>query len=170
MTNVVVTNPTCSGAVITFTASPDATGYELWVDGSMKVSNFVSGGGWTPPNSASHSYVIRALKSTCHADSIPVAFTVTNVTPPRVTDSLMITKSGNNMLLQWALILSPGVVDYYEVGRFFPPVGSNPPVFDRVIGTASGQVNGIQVDINGEPGSAMYQVRAVKGTCHGPWN
>jgi len=29
----------------------------------------------------------------------------------------MITKSGNNMLLQWALILSPGVVDYYEVGR-----------------------------------------------------
>ncbi len=112
--------------------------------------------------------MVRRIKNTCFADSVPVSFTVTKLTPPRVTDTLMVTKSGNILLLSWDLILPASVVDYYEVGRFIPQE-SGPPVFDTVIGTASGQVNGIQVSLNGEPASAMYLVRAVKGTCNGPW-
>jgi hypothetical protein len=169
-TSVSVTNPDCSGAMITFTDSPDAQSYELLVDGTAVVTPFVSGGMYTPADGLAHNYVVRAIKNACHADSAPVAFAVTNLTPPRVTDSLMVTKSGNNMLLSWALILPASVVDRYEVGRFSPPVQpGDPPVFEAVIGTATGQVNGIQVDLNGEPSSALYLVRAVKGTCYGPW-
>ena len=168
VTDVVVDNPDCTGARITFTSSPTALGYELWVDGTLKVSDFVSGGRYTPADGSIHSYVVRAVRNTCFTDSAPVAFAVVNLTPPRVTDSLMVTKSGNNMLLAWALILPANVVDYYQVGRFIPQP-SGPPLFDTVIGTASGQVNGIQVSLNGEPANAMYLVRAVKGTCYGPW-
>ncbi len=169
-TNVTVTNPDCSGAFVTFTASIDATSYELWVDGNLIGPAVAAGTSYTPADGLAHNYVVRAIKNACHADSAPVAFAVTNLTPPRVTDSLMVTKSGNNMLLSWALILPASVVDHYEVGRFSPPVQpGDPPVFEAVIGTATGQVNGIQVDLNGEPSSALYLVRAVKGTCYGPW-
>ncbi len=167
VTNVLVTNPDCTGALITFTAS-GAQSYELWVDSVLIGPAAPAGTSYTPADGAIHNYVIRAINNTCHADSAPVSFAVTNLTPPRVTDSLMLTKVGNNMLLSWALILPATVVDYYEVGRFLPQAGG-PPIFDAVIGTASGQVDGIQVTLSGEPANANYLVRAVKGNCRGPW-
>jgi parallel beta-helix repeat protein len=166
-TNVQVTNPDCTGARITFTAS-GAQNYELWVDSVLIGPAVPAGTTYTPPDGAIHNYVIRAINNTCHTDSTPVAYAVVNLTPPRVTDSLMLTKTGNNLLLSWDLILPASVVDYYQVGRFLPQEGG-PPVFNAVIGTASGQVNGIQVSLSGEPASADYLVRAVKGTCYGPW-
>ena len=167
VTNVQVTNPDCTGARVTFTAS-GAQSYELWVDSVLIGPALPTGTSYTPADGAIHSYVIRAIKNTCHADSSPVAYAVVNLTPPRVTDSLMLTKIGNNLLLSWDLILPANVVDYYQVGRFLPQE-AGPPVFDAVIGTASGQVNGIQVSLGGEPANADYLVRAVKGNCYGPW-
>jgi hypothetical protein len=55
-------------------------------------------------------------------------------------------------------------VDYYEVLRSLNPQGP----FTASVGTASGNLDGLRVDLNAEPPDAWYKVRAVKAGCPGP--
>ena len=181
-TTVTVTNPDCIGAMITFTPSAMAISYELWVDGVRVNAHFSSGGRYTPPDGLSHSYVVRAIRNLCFADSASVSFTVTNLTPPAISDLQefkMNYQIGGiwyyNLLFNWKLPDDPSRVDSYEVMRCTvssPPINgecSQDSDFTHLVGTTSGNLNGLQVSLDAEgPGNYDYKIRAVKGSCLGP--
>lgn len=161
--DVAVVDAGCNqGVLITFTPT-NATSYDLYVGGSLAVSNFVSGSTWTTTDTLPHNYMIRARRNACSADSAVVNYADSNVTPPSVGTLYMQTR-GSDLLIYWTSFLDPSVVDYYEVVRSLDAEGP----FDTTIGTASGNLDGLQVDLNLEPPIAFYKVRAVKGTCRGP--
>ncbi len=76
-----------SGITITYTAGTGATSHDLYKDGTLAVTNYVSGATYQPGNNTSHSYVIRAKKNTCYTDSTAVAGTDVNDKPgaPTIT-------------------------------------------------------------------------------------
>lgn len=152
-----------AGVLVTYTAGPGATSHDLYVDGSLVAAGFASGDAWIAPNTLPHSYAIRANLNSCHMDSTPQSFTDANLTPPSVGE-LFMEAWGSNLLIYWTLIMAADRVDYYEVMRSSDPAGP----FDHLVGTASGSLAGLLVNLNAEPPIAYYKVRAVKGICPGP--
>jgi|GEM_PF-556813 len=57
------------GIHIYYTGGSGATSHNLYQDGSLVASGYVSGGLYNPGDSASHYYVIRAIHAACHTDS-----------------------------------------------------------------------------------------------------
>jgi hypothetical protein len=74
-----------SGVTITFTPGNGATRHDLWVDGVEAVQGISSPYGYNPGTTASKSYVVRAVKGGCHADSAPYAFADLDDTPGPAT-------------------------------------------------------------------------------------
>jgi hypothetical protein len=70
-----------NGITITYTSGSGATSHDLYKDGGLAQSNFVSGATYQPGDTSSHTYVIRARKATCYNDSTGVSGTDTNNTP-----------------------------------------------------------------------------------------
>jgi hypothetical protein len=77
---------------------------------------------------------------------------------------LTMLKSGSDLQIYWTLPGDPSLVDYYEVLRSPDPAGP----FTARVGTASGNLDGLRVDLNAEPANAFYTVRGVKAGCAGP--
>ena len=127
------------------------------------VTGFVSGTIYNPGDTASHSYMVRAVHDACGTNSFPWAYTDTNQTPPPVGTLYMESWLGD-LFIYWTVIQPAGVADSYQVMRSLTPDGS----FDQLVGTATGNLHGIYIDMDAEPPVAYYKVRAVKGACIGP--
>jgi hypothetical protein len=91
ITNIADADPCAqTGITITFTAGTPATRHDLYRDGALYQSNVASPTSYNPGDTASHSYVIRAVNTddACFTDSAPAAFTDPNLTPskPAITN------------------------------------------------------------------------------------
>lgn len=155
-----------SGVSISWNSITGATGYDLQVDGATVTTGVTSPYTYNPGNTSSHTYAIRGKNATCtSAFSSATAATDAAQAPPSV-GTLTITKSGNDMIISWVQLADPSLVDYYEVMRSLSPSGP----FDTSVGTATGIVHGLDLNLANEPATAYYEVRAVKGSCPGPLN
>ncbi|NMC00065.1 MAG: hypothetical protein GYA35_07275, partial [Thermoanaerobaculaceae bacterium] len=76
-----------SGVQIVYTAGSGATSHDLYRDGSLAVTGYVSGATYNPGDTASHNYVVRAINGTCYTNSNTMAGDDANGTPsqPSIT-------------------------------------------------------------------------------------
>ncbi len=155
-----------SGVTVSWSTVTGATGYDLEVDGTTVTSGVTSPYTYNPGNTNAHTYAIRDKSATCtSAFSSATSATDAAQAPPSV-GTLTITKSGNDMIISWVQLANPSLVDYYEVMRSLSATGP----FDTSVGTATGIVHGLTLNLASEPANAYYEVRAVKGSCPGPLN
>lgn len=156
----------CSPTGVELTWSPvaTATGYDLQVDGTTVVTDVTSPYTYIPGNTASHNFQVRA-KNACgpSAWSTVTPGADTALAPPSV-GTLTLQKFGDDLLISWVQYADPSVTDYYEVMRALAPEGP----FDTSVGTATGVVHGLFLNLAAEPANAYYKVRGVKGGCPGP--
>lgn len=90
-----------SGIKVNYTAGSPATRHDLYKDGSLIVSSYASGATYNPGDTASHSYVVRAVNGgdICNTDSMAQAGTDVNNTPGAptitgITDEAVCAQSG----------------------------------------------------------------------------
>jgi len=74
-----------TGIQIYYTSGTPATKHDLFKDGSLVVSNFVSGSTYQPGDNLQHNYIIRAVNENCltYSDSVQVSGT-DGAPPPEV--------------------------------------------------------------------------------------
>ncbi len=70
-----------NGIRVAYTAGSGATGHNLYRDGALVVTGYVSNAVYNPGDGASHSYVVRAVNGSCYTDSGAQAFTDGNGAP-----------------------------------------------------------------------------------------
>jgi hypothetical protein len=70
-----------TGIHVNYLGDPAALRHDLVRDGSVVVTGYVSGALYNPGDTASHTYIIRAVYSSSTADSNSVAFADANKTP-----------------------------------------------------------------------------------------
>jgi len=94
-----------NGIQVNFTAgSPAGSSYNLYDNGSPAVVGYTSGATYNPGDTASHTYVIRAISGSCNTDSSPMAGTdVSGIgcgggVPPEVDPGT----SGPSSALRWS--------------------------------------------------------------------
>jgi hypothetical protein len=90
-----------SGIQVSYTAGSPATRHDLYKDGSLVVSSYASGATYNPGDTASHTYVVRAVNGAdiCSTDSMAQAGTDVNNTPGApiitgITDEAICAQSG----------------------------------------------------------------------------
>jgi hypothetical protein len=76
-----------TGVEVNFTPGGGATSHDLYVDSTLKRRNISSGYVYRPGDEAQHSYVVRAYKGTCYADSDPVIGRDMGIIPPPMVDA-----------------------------------------------------------------------------------
>ncbi len=151
-------NDACAqdGVTITYTAGSGASSHDLYVDGSLAVSNFSSGSTYDPGDTASHSYVIRALDSTCYTDSAAQSATDEDNTPatpgaPSVTDPDACALTG--VQISWSSVTGATAYDLLVDSATTVSNVSSPYTYSP-----------------GDSNSHTYQVRARNATCTGSWS
>lgn len=143
-----------SGIQVNYTSGTPATRHDLYRDGSLVASSYVSGATYTPGDTSSHSYVVRAVNidDTCYTDS----------------NSMSGTDANNSV----AAPSAPGVADVD------PCVLSGVSITWGSVSGATGydlQVDGgaITADVTspytyspGDSNSHTYAIRAKNATCN----
>jgi hypothetical protein len=153
-----------TGVNITWGTVAGATSYDLQVDGGSIITGVTSPYTYSPGNSADHTYAVR-VNNACGTGSFS-GTTIgkdSSAGPPSV-GTLYLQKVAADLLIRWNPISDPNLVDYYEVMRALSPAGP----FDTQVGTTSGIVTGLYLQLDAQPPTAYYKVRAAKGTCVGP--
>ncbi|NOZ93874.1 MAG: PQQ-binding-like beta-propeller repeat protein [Acidobacteria bacterium] len=145
-----------SGVTITYTAGSGATSHDLYVDTALAVSGFTSGSSYNPGDTASHSYVIRAVDSTCYTDSASQSFTDADNTPatpgaPAVSDKDSCALSGVD--ITWTGVTGATAYDLLVDGT-----------------TTIANVTSPYTYSPGDFNSHTYQVRARNASCTGAWS
>jgi len=74
------------GVRITFSAGSGASLHELWKDGVKVLDTYTSGALYTPGDTASHSYVVRAVNGSCVRDSSAVLGSDQRLVPPEISN------------------------------------------------------------------------------------
>lgn len=75
ITGIIDNNPLVQdGIKVTYTSGSPATRHDLYRDTALAVTGYASGALYDPGDSASHSYVVRAVNGTCTTDSSAQAF------------------------------------------------------------------------------------------------
>ena len=73
ITGIVDNDPlNLTGIAIIYTSGSPSTAHDLYKDGSLAQSNYVSGATYYPGDSVVHSYVVKAVNGICETDSLPV--------------------------------------------------------------------------------------------------
>jgi hypothetical protein len=73
ITSIVDIDPNeLTGIQVNYTSGTPATRHDLYKDGSLAVSSYVSGATYQPGDSSTHSYVVKAINGTCTTDSAAV--------------------------------------------------------------------------------------------------
>jgi hypothetical protein len=153
-----------TGVTITWGTVSGATGYDLLVDAATTVTGVTSPYPHVPGNASSHTYAVRGTAGSCLGSySSTTSGTDVALAPPSV-GTLQMDIQGTKLRLSWVEFADPSVADYYEVMRGLAPSGP----FDTSVGTATGTIHGLRIDLATEPGTAYYKVRAVKNGCAGP--
>lgn len=140
-----------SGVTITYTAGSGATSHDLYVDGTLVVSGFASGSSYDPGDTASHSYVIRAVDGSCSTDSAPMSATDADDSPGQPVITGITDVSGCSQ---------SGIQITYTAGS---GATSHDLVRDGTV-VVTGYASGATYD-PGDTASHSYVVRAVNGSC-----
>jgi hypothetical protein len=87
ITSIVDIDPNnLTGIQVNYTSGTPATRHDLYKDGSLAVSSYVSGATYQPGDNSMHSYVVKAINGTCTTDSAAVngtdAYSV--IAPPEI--------------------------------------------------------------------------------------
>jgi hypothetical protein len=152
-----------SGVTVTWSPVSGATSYDLLVDGVTTLIGVASPYTYLPGDTSSHNYQVRA--STCWAGGwSDLGLGIDQAQTPPSVGTLSMQKFGTDLLISWVPMGDPTLVDYYQVMRSLNPAGP----FDTSVGTATGIVHGLYLSLAGEPTTAYYKVRGVKGNCLGP--
>jgi len=152
-TNEAVTdNSACAaGLTVTFTAGSCATRHDLVRDGSVVVTGITSGAAYTPGDSVSHTYRVRAVGTNGSTDSDEVTATDLNDIPgaPSITDITDVSPCA-----------ASGIQVAYSAGS---GATSHNLLMGSVI-VVTGYASGATY-VPGDTASHAYIVQAVKGTC-----
>ena len=145
-----------SGITINYTAGSGATSHDLYKDGGLAVTSYVSGATYQPGDNNSHSYVIRAKKNTCYTDSTGVSGTDQNLKPatpsaPSLSDLDACATSG--VQISWGSVSQATGYDLR--------VDSSTVVSD---------VTSPYTYYPNNNDSHTYQVRGKNATCTGDWS
>jgi subtilisin-like proprotein convertase family protein len=147
-------NDACSqsGISITFSAGTLSTRHDLYRDAVLVLSGVASPINYNPGDTASHSYVIRAINTdvACFTDSAPSAFTDQNLMPSQPT----ITGITDPNKFNFGLIIT------YTPGT---PATNHHLYKDGVLAVANFPSGGTYIGSNTMTHS--YQIAAVNGTC-----
>ncbi len=73
------------GVTITFSGGAGASSFDLWVDGAQTFTGISSPYAYNPGDTASHSYVVRAIDTSCFTDSGASSFTDAGLGTPSIT-------------------------------------------------------------------------------------
>ncbi len=141
-----------SGIKVTFTAGSGATSHDLYRDGTSVVTGYTSGATYNPGDTSSHSYVVRAIKGGCYANSSASAFIDANDTPgaPSITGI-----TDDDPCAQSGITIS-----------YTPGSGATRhDLLDDGVVVVSGFVSGSTYN-PGDKAEHTYLVRAVKGICN----
>jgi len=145
-----------AGIRISYTAGSGANQHDLFKDSVLAVNNYTSGALYSPGDTSSHSYVIRAVKGVCYTNSLPQSFTDANSavgTPsaPSVADISVCALSG--VTVTWGTV-------------------SGATAYDLYIDSAT-LLTGVTSPYTYAPGntsSHSYQVRGTNASCTGAWS
>ncbi len=142
-----------SGVQVNYTPNTPYTTHDLYVDGSIAVSDYVSGATYNPGNTSSHNYVVRAINGldTCYADSSLTAGTDANDTPGAPTVTAV-----NDV----SACAQSGVQVVYTAGSG----ATSHNLYDNGSLAVTGYASGATYD-PGNTASHTYTVYAVSGTC-----
>ncbi|RKZ70226.1 MAG: hypothetical protein DRQ48_06630, partial [Gammaproteobacteria bacterium] len=79
-------NDACAqdGVTINFNGGSGAASHDLYDDGGLVVTGFTSGSSYDPGDTASHSYVVRAIDASCFTDSSPSNFADAGLGTPSI--------------------------------------------------------------------------------------
>ncbi len=83
------------GISIPFTGGSGASSHNLYVDGSLALSGVTSPVSYTPADTNSRSYVIRAISGSCYTNSSASSFADTNNTPGQPSIGTITDSSGS---------------------------------------------------------------------------
>lgn len=145
-----------SGIRVSYTAGSGATSHDLYRDSVRAVTGYASGALYDPGDTSSHSYVVRAVVSTCFTDSASQSFTDANGTPaapgaPSVTDADVCTQSGVNV--SWGSVSGATAYDLRVDGTTTVSDVTSPHLYNP-----------------GDSASHTYEVRGRSSTCTGAWS
>ncbi len=142
-----------SGVQVNYTANAPYTTHDLYVDGSIAVSDYASGATYNPGNTSSHNYVVRAINGldTCYADSSLTAGTDANNTPGAPTVTAV-----NDV----SACAQSGVQVVYTAGSG----ATSHNLYDNGSLAVTGYASGATYN-PGNTASHNYTVYAVSGTC-----
>ena len=124
-----------SGVVISYTTGSPATRHDLYRDGGLAVTGFVSGSTYNPPDSGTYDYMIRAINGddTCFTDSAPLAGTDAEnpCLPPAEPSAsgssypLQVVSTGNNSIVV-ELITDATAYNFYAdpIGSWYSPTNA----------------------------------------------
>jgi hypothetical protein len=146
-----------SGIRVSYTGGSGATRHDLVRDGSVVVTGYASGALYNPGDTASHSYVIRAVATGgCSTDSIPSSFADGNATPgtpgaPTVTDPDLC--AGSGVTISWSPVSGATAYDLLVDGTTVVPGVTSPATY-----------------VPGDSNPHTYQVRGKNASCTGSWS
>ncbi len=145
-----------SGIQINYTSGSGATSHDLYRDGSIVVTNYVSGATYQPGDNNSHNYVIRAKKNTCYIDSTQVAGTDGNDTPgtptiSSITDLNNCASSG--VSITWGAVSGATAYDLYVDESILISNVTSPYTY-----------------VPSDGNNHYYQVRGKNSFCIGAWS
>jgi len=139
------------GISIPFTGGSGASSHNLYVDGSLALSGVTSPVSYTPADTNSRSYVIRAISGSCYTNSSASSFADTNNTPGQPSIGTITDSSGSCA---------------YGISIPFT-AGSGALRHDLYVDGSSWQT-GVTSPASCTPAdsnSHSYMIRAVNGTC-----
>lgn len=137
------------GVTITFSGGAGATSFDLWVDGSQTLTGVTSPISYDPGDTASHSYVVRAVDSSCFTDSSSSSFADGGLGTPAIT----------------SITDDDGCV---QTGIHVNYTGGTDATSHDLLRSGTPVVTGYVSGALYDPGSSTsytYTIRANKGTC-----
>ncbi|HPR62775.1 MAG TPA: proprotein convertase P-domain-containing protein [Thermoanaerobaculia bacterium] len=143
-----------SGITITYTAGTPAIRHDLYDNGSLAVSGFLSGGIYNPGDSASHSYTIRAINgaASCYTESPAQAGQDTDDGPGT---PVILSIVDNDVCLQTGITIN------------FTAAPNSPDRHDLYVDGGL-EVSGFTSGSTYNPGDSLphtYVIQAIKGSC-----
>jgi hypothetical protein len=154
-------NDACTyGISIPFTSGSPATRHDLYVDSSLAQSNVSSPVSYTPSNTSSHSYVIRAINDTddCYTDSTSQSFADTNDSVATAAISSVTDKDAcalSGVTITWSAVT--GATSY--------------DIAFNTTGNIVGNTTSLTYDYSpGDTSAHNYYVRAKNASCTGSWS
>jgi len=94
-------NDSCvqNGIKVAYTAGSGTTSHDLYRDGTLAVTGYVSNAVYNPGDTASHTYIVRAINGTCYTNSASQAYADGNGVPgapsiTSITDESLCAQSG----------------------------------------------------------------------------